>query len=191
MPTTYLADSEEITGYKVKIWTGEAFRVVGFTLLVTAGRKFERMVPDFWSEVVADGRLARLIAASTVQPWVLGLSSWDPECKKHGFRYTICIEETEHTDFTPLAQEYSLFRKQIGASDWMCFELPEDLSPNGPFWRDDPYKMMGNLGYEFHDAPDHSLGLHFDAYPPSHRFGFGADYDPKQPIEFWLSVKKP
>ncbi len=186
MTSTYLPGSEEIVGYKVKIWTREAFQVAGFTILVPAGRKGKDMVPNFYSEFVADGRMASLRAASTVQPWVLGLGSWDPECEQHGFRYTICIEETEHTDFTPLAQEYSLFHKPIGASDWMCFEL--NMQRYEQLWKDNPYKMMGKLGYEFHGTPDYSLGLHFDAYPPSYRFAL--DHDIQQPMEFWISVKK-
>ncbi len=189
MTTTYLAGSEEIVGYRVKIWTREAFRVVGFTRLIPAGRKGKGMVPAFAGEVIADGRLAKLTAASAVRPWVLGLGSWDPECEPNGQRYTICIEETEHTDFAHLAREYSLFTKGIGASDWMCFELVEDVD-DGRFWRDNPYKMMGKLGYGFHDRPgDYSVGLHFDAFPPSYRHGESADA--QQRIEFWITVKKP
>ena len=68
--------------------------------------------------------------AKTVRPWVLGLGSWDPECEKKGQRYTICIEETEHTDFFPLATERPLSTKQIGVSNWMCAELTASQSPS-------------------------------------------------------------
>ncbi len=190
MTATYLPGSEEIAGYKVKIWTRKAFRVFGFTMFVPRGRSGRVVIPAFYSDVIADGRLAKLTAASTVRPWVLGLGSWDPECEQYDHRYTICIEETAHTDYSQLAKEYSLFTKQIGASDWMCFELT--MKAYGQLWKDDPYKMMGKLGYEFHGAPDYSLGVHFDAYPPGYRFAVDpADHDTQQPMEFWISVKKP
>ena len=175
-----LEHSLELTGYRVKIWTRKAFRVTGYTLIVPPHS--EAMIPQFWSEVAADGRLDALKRASAVPSWVLGLGSWDPECEKGGQRYTICIEETEQTDFAQLAQQYPLFTKEIGASDWMCFELAQDT--NGErFWKDNPYQMMKKLGYRFH-AGDLSVGLHFDAYPP--------DYDEEScpDMEFWITVKR-
>jgi hypothetical protein len=179
----YLEKSEEITGYRVKIRKREAFNVTGYTIIVPPGPPGR--VRQFWKDVGTDGRLEKLTKASSIQPWVLGLGSWDPECEKGGQRYTICIEETEHTDFSRLSEEYRLFTKEIGASDWMCFELVESVYFER-FWRDNPYKMMGKLGYQFHTREgDYSVGLHFDAYPPGH--------DPeKNPVmEFWITVIKP
>ena len=72
-----------------------------------------------------------------VATWVLGLGSWDPACQKGGQRYTICIEETEHTDFADLAKQYSLFPKDIGASDWMCFETTHQQYMER-LWKDNP-----------------------------------------------------
>ncbi len=92
----YLGQSLEITGYPVKIQHRGAFKVTGYTILVPS--RSDAMIPQFWHEVTADGRLDALKRASAVPPWVLGLGSWDPECEKGGQRYTICIEETEHTD---------------------------------------------------------------------------------------------
>ena len=178
-----LHNSEELVGYRVRIWTRDAFRVAGYTRIFPPGRKGENGVSRFWDEALADGRVERLIGASSVPTCTLGLGSWDPECPKSGMRYTICIEETEHTDLAPLAATGDLFTKQIGASDWMCFETTFGHYM-GRFWKDNPYKMMGPLGYEFHGAPDFSLGLHFEAYPPG--FG-GGDHET---IEFWISVAK-
>ncbi|MDH5441899.1 MAG: hypothetical protein OEY31_14960, partial [Candidatus Bathyarchaeota archaeon] len=94
----YLEKSEEITGYRVKSWKRDAFRIKGYTIIVPPGRP--TMPRELWKAVSADGRLDKLIKASSVRPWILGLGSWDPECEKGGQRYTVCIEETEHTDFT-------------------------------------------------------------------------------------------
>lgn len=62
----------------------------------------------------------------------------------------------------------------------MCFETTQ-RKLDERLWRDDPYKMMGKLGYEF-NTKDYSVGLHFDAYPP--------DYDPETnpTMEFWITV---
>lgn len=178
-----IENSEEIVGYRVRIWRRDAFRVVGYTRIFPPGRKGEAAIPRFWDELIADGRLERLAGASSVPVCTLGLGSWEPECPKGGQRYTICIEETEHSDFSRLAEEGGLFTKQIGASDWMCFETTFGEYMDR-FWKNNPYTMMGPLGYEFHGASDYSLGLHFEAYPP----GFSGGKD--QPIEFRISVIK-
>jgi predicted transcriptional regulator YdeE len=179
----YIERSEEITGYRVKVMSREAFTVVGYTIVVPP--RDQTMIRRFWDDVVADGRLEALKAASSVPPWYLGLGSWDPACQKGGQRYTICIEETDHTDFAPLALQHSLFPKDIGASDWMCFEMmrkgPED---DRKFWKANPYKMMGKLGYQFHTGPGYGLGLHFDACPPD----YNEDTNPA--CEFWITVVK-
>lgn len=177
---TYLHQSERITGYKVKTVDREAFRVTGYTLVVQPG-KAEEQVPRFWSEVKADGRLEKLKEASLLRPWVLGLGSWDPECPQHGHRYTICLEETDSTDFAEVGSAHPLYTKEIGASLWMCFETTQERFLTR-FWKDDPYRMMRMLGYKFHTREgDYSLGLHFDAYPPHY-----GDHDTA--MEFWITV---
>jgi predicted transcriptional regulator YdeE len=157
-----------------------AFKVTGYTLLVPP--RSDEMIPQFWRQITADGRLELLKNASSNPPWILGLGSWDPECEKHGQRYTICIEATEYTDFTPLAEKYSLFTKEIGASDWMCYQTTQKIYDER-FWKDNPYKMMKKLGYLFNGA-DFSVGLHFDAYPPDF------DNESNPAMEFWITVKK-
>jgi len=179
----HIEDSAALVGYRVHIMRRPAFTVRGFTLIVPP--RSPGAPKQLWDKLAADGSLAQLIAASSVPPWVLGLGSWDPECPRKGFRYTVCIEETEHTDFAALAAQHELFTKQIGASDWMCFEMTE-AEYAARFWKDNPYKMMGKLGYQFHEGGEadvpYSLGLHFDAYPPHQ----DAESDPR--MEFWITV---
>lgn len=174
----YVEDGEALTGYTVKVWHRQAFTVVGYTLLVPP--EHDADIPRFWQQVAADGRLEALKAASSAPTWVLGLGSWDPECERGGQRYTICIEQTEHTDFSALAAEEELFSKEIGTSDWLCFELTQQVYQDR-FWQDSPYEMMTWLGYRFLTR-DYSVGLHFDAYPP--------DFDPatNPAMEFWITV---
>jgi len=85
-----LEHSLAIIGYKVRIRKRGAFKVMGYTILVPPHS--DDLIPQFWREVADDGRLEILKNASSVRPWILGLGSWDPECEKHGQRYTICIE---------------------------------------------------------------------------------------------------
>ncbi len=177
----YLEQSEQLIGYKVKIIHRPAFRVTGFTALIPADAGGDA-VARFWDEIAGDGRLEKLQKASSVPPWLLGLGSWDPECEKKGFRCTVCIEETDHTNFSSLKQEYPLFTKEIGESDWMCFEMTEDRLM-GQFWKDNPYQMMKPLGFKFY-AKDASVGLHFDAYPPDFVPGTNAM------MEFWITVTR-
>jgi predicted transcriptional regulator YdeE len=178
---TILERSEEITGYKTYVVHRPAFTITGYTLIVPAHADRE-LIPQFWSDVLGDGRLEALKGASRVPAWVLGLGSWDAACEKHGQRYTLCIEATQHTDFTALARRQALFTMEIGESDWLCFKLTQ-AKYDARFWRDNPYKMMKPLGYQFNmDAPN--VGLHFDAYPP------GCDEAHQPEMEFWITVKK-
>jgi hypothetical protein len=178
----YLANSIELTGYNVYIRNRPAFVIRGYTLIAAPGRRGDAQIRDFWNQVKADGRLDQLKSASSAPPWVLGLGSWDPECPKHGQRYTICIEETEHTDFSTISTQHPLFTMEIGASEWMCFDIPS-LQRFDQFWKDDPYKMMQPLGYQFNTG-GFNVGLHFDAYRP--------DYEPelRPGLEFWITVVK-
>jgi hypothetical protein len=175
--------SEELTGYRVQAVRRGPFTLVGYTRIYRPGE--EPGPPAFWDEVLADGRLAGLVGASPVPPWVFGLGSWDPACPKGGHRHTISIEETPDLDPARLAALEPLFRKEIGASDWLCFAMPRAAYPER-FWQDDPYRMLKALGYRFHTGKgDFSVGLHLDAFPP------GCDVATGPAMEFWITVLAP
>jgi hypothetical protein len=179
MLINYLSESEALTGYKVKVMRLNSFTIKGYTLIVQPDD--DAAIPVFWSEVTANGRLERLLNSSPGPTWLLGMGSWDPECPKRGQRYTIGIEATDETDFSALAATYPLFAKDIGATSWLCFELPS-VSELGRLWRDDPYRMLKVLGYKF-NMGGFDVGLHFDAFPP--------DYHPETnpAMEFWITVR--
>ncbi len=125
---------------------------------------------------MADGSLEALKQASSVSAWLLGLGSWDSECDSEGgFRYTIGVEETEHTDLSRLPTKHPRHTQSFEACDWMCFEMTDKQ-----LWRDDPYTMLKNLGYRFHLR----VGVHFDAFPFDH------DPETKPVVELWISVTK-
>jgi hypothetical protein len=173
---TFIEHSLEITGYRVKIMPKPAFRVTGYTIICPPDAEGP-IIKDFVSAILADGRMQTLVQASDVAPWVLGLGSWDEECQPRGMRYTMCIEENQHTDLSGLLRQYPLHTDTFEACDWMCFEVPRERFDSGQFWQDNPYKMLRDLGYRFHLR----VGVHFDALPPN------AD---ERPMEFWISVMK-
>ena len=69
---TVLERSKEITGYRVKIMPKPAFQITGYTIIVPPGAE-DQMIPRFVADVMADGQLDALKAASPVPPWILGL----------------------------------------------------------------------------------------------------------------------
>jgi len=170
-----------IRDYDFRVVRREGFRVAGYTYLVP--KDVEGAVPRFWDALAEDGRLERLIAcADGGRAPLLGLGSWDPECKGHDHRYTVCVEETDRTDFAPIAGDAGFLAKELGASDWLCFRVPFERYMSG-FWQDNPYTMIEELGLRFHTAKgDYSVGLHYEVYPP------GWDEDPEQWIEFRITV---
>lgn len=174
-----IAGARELVGYQTYAVERAAFRVTGYTLLVPA-KASPGLIPGFWDQCASDGRLERLQACSSVPTPLLGLGSWDPECEPKGHRYTVCLEETEHTDLSGLAADYDLFTKQIGASHWLRFIVPWEQYL-GRFWKDNPYKMMGKLGYDFYSGDD-TVGLHFEAYAP------GFSDRPDDVVDFWITV---
>jgi predicted transcriptional regulator YdeE len=178
-PVSFLERSEEITGYRVKILPKSAFQISGYTLIIPPKNETQ-MIPQFVEELIADGRLETLKRASSIPAWILGLGSWDEECQPGGMRYTMCIEETAHTDLNRLLPQYSLHTQSFEACEWMCFEVPQGNNGLNLFWNDDPYKMLRALGYRFHLR----VGVHFDAYPPE----YDEKYNPG--MEFWISVAK-
>ena len=174
----FIKGSIEKVGYEVYIANRGPFRAFGFTTIVPPGNP-ER----FWQEVKVDGRLKRLMNCSSVPTNLLGAGTWDEECSKKGFRYTICIEETENTDFAVLYGQYTLHEIRAGATDWMCFKTTRGEFKER-FWKqDDPYKMMKVLGYKFHTG-SYEVGFHFDVYPPHSN-------DENDDMEFWITVKQP
>ena len=181
----YIEGSKAAIGYDVSVTRRDCFRIRGYTLVAPPGKRGEIEIARLWDRLMSDGKLAKLVSASATPTNVLGLGSWDPECPKGGQRYTVCIEETTGTVFTGFGAGEELFSKVIGASDWLCFEVIFGDQYPKPFWKDDPYKMMGPLGYRFHTAPnDYSVGLHFEVYPPGFSFGTGTS----KAMQFWISV---
>jgi hypothetical protein len=65
----------------------------------------------------------------------------------------------------------------------MCFEMIQSIYDER-FWKDNPYRMMPKLGYQFHTG-NYDVGLHFDAYPPYY------DQVSNPAMEFWITVVKP
>lgn len=176
---TFIERSQEITGYRVKIMPKPAFQVTGYAIICQPDEEGP-LIQDFVAALMTDGRMETLKKASAVPSWILGLGSWDEECPPRGMRYTMCIEENQHTDLSGLLRQYLLHTQSFEACEWMCFEVPQERFDTGQFWKDDPYKMLRDLGYRFHLR----VGVHFDAFSPNHH------ERTKPGMEFWISVLK-
>lgn len=176
--TSFIEHSQALTGYRVKVMRKPAFQVTGYTVICPPNGE-DPLIKDLVEAITTDGRLESLKQAAGT-PWVLGLGSWDDECQPRGMRYTMCIEENQHTDLSGLLRQYPIHSQAFEACDWMAFEMPRARFDSGQFWQDDPYKMLRVLGYRFHLR----VGVHFDAFPLEQA-------EQTEPgMEFWISVMK-
>lgn len=173
-----IPDSLQRVGYEVHVTTRPAFDVVGYTQVLAGGE--ERRIPGFWSTLKSDGRLDALKRLAGNKGWLLGLGSWDPDCPQGGQRYTVCVEAAPSA-LQELPSHAEAFHKQIGASDWLRFQVASADYPQ-PFWTHNAYRMMQTLGYRF-NTRDFTVGLHFDAYP------IASGGEASKQMEFRISVE--
>jgi len=68
-----------------------------------------------------------------------------------------------------------LFSMIIKESDWIIFSL--DFEKDfGKLWENDPYKLIGEIGYDFNNA----VGLHIDVFTENYN---------GHKMEFWMPIK--
>ena len=154
-----------------------AFDIIGFTAMVKSGGKL-------YDAVRLDGRWEALQGMNSKNKTIYGIAS-DDTCpamcdnrtdicsKARCYRYTIGITDDENFMMNTAYGE--LYKYHVKESDWIVFAL--DNSPGfGELWRNDPYKMIAELGYEY----NFELSNHIDVM-------YG-DYDGV--FEFWMPVKQ-
>ena len=160
---------------------------MGFTKILTPEMgEMEEAVQAFWKEVKADGRLEILLKYKTPESSVLGFGSFDSECRKAGgFRYTICIPDSDITDIKGF-KSHSNFNKRIDTSKWVCFEMTKE-SFIQRFWKENPHALIQKLGYCFNGP----ISGHFDVFGN----GLTRIYEPENQkdnestVHFWMPVK--
>ena len=158
---TRIEESVRTIGYQADLFEKEAFRIIGFSAI------HKPDTPDFelWERLKNDGRLKRLMTASTTVQ-LFGCSSFDPQATighpEGSYRHTVCIEETPELDSSILDAD-ELFSLDIPASKWISFNLTKERFYNGKdylFWGDDPYAMIVRLGFRF----NWTVALHMDVF---------------------------
>jgi len=113
-----IPDSKEKCGFKASIVTKNKFRIMGFTKIISG----DASVEGFIEEIKADGRLDILNKYRKPNAPVLGFGSHDMDSQmRGGWRYTICLAESDITDVQAFMQ-HNLYAEKIDASRWIIFE---------------------------------------------------------------------
>ncbi len=163
------------------------FKIMGFTKILTPEMgEMEEAVQEFWKEVKADGSLDILLKYKTPGSPVLGFGSFDSECRKAGgFRYTICIPDSEIIDKKAF-KSISTFNKRIDASKWVSFEMTKE-SFIQRFWKQNPHAIIQKLGYNFNGP----ISGHFDVFDNGHTRIYEPENqrDNESTVHFWMPVK--
>ena len=110
--------SKEKCGFMTKIVTKNKFKIMGFTKIMSG----EASVDGFIDEVRHDGRLDILNKYRKPGAPILGFGSHDLDSQmRGGWRYTICLAESDITDVQAFMQ-HNLYIEKIDASRWLIFE---------------------------------------------------------------------
>lgn len=153
--------SIEKCGCKASLVAKNKFTIMGFTTFITP-EKGDDAVQDFWKAAKADGYLDIIQKYKKPGAPVLGFGSYDSACRKHnGWRYTICLSESDITDVKAF-KAHDLFIRKIDASKWVCFDMTKEKSIGF-----NPHTGAPKLGHKFNGPisgvftvyPDGSTGI--------------------------------
>jgi len=164
-------DNQAQVGYRTRYQELPAFDLIGFTKIVKSGG-------ELYGEVRSDGRWEVLKSIAGDDKTIYGIASEDKDCPKGRYRYTLGVKASaDHSRDACLYKD--LFSIHIKQSGWIVFEIENFGAQYGNFWRDDPYKLVKKLGWDF----NFEVGLHIDAYAPS----YASDNDG---MEFMMPVTR-
>ena len=153
--TSEIKDSLQACGFESKLLTKNKFRILGFTKYITP-ELGDDPVLDFWKEVKQDGRLEMIQKYRKTGVPILGFGSHDMDSQKNGgWRYTICLLETDITDVKAF-EKFVSFTKKVDASKWVSFDLTKENILNF-----DSHTIVSKLGYSFNPP----ISGHFDVFP--------------------------
>lgn len=147
-----------------------AFELLGFTKVVTSGG-------ELYDAVRGDGRWAMLRQMVGSDPAIYGVASFDKECPKDHYRYTLAVRCDPDAEGS-LLNNKALFPFHVKHSRWVAFKLEHFVRDYGIFWQKDPYKMLAEIGYVFNTA----LSIHIDLYSQN----YTSDDDA---MEFLMPIK--
>ena len=110
--------SKEKCGFKASLVTKNKFRIMGFTKIMTG----EASADEFVDEVRNDGRLDIINKYKKPGAPILSFGSHDMDSQlRGGWRYTICLAESDITDVQAF-MKHNLYIEKIDTSRWLIFE---------------------------------------------------------------------
>jgi DNA-binding transcriptional MerR regulator/predicted transcriptional regulator YdeE len=179
--------SEDICGFKAKLMVKNKFKIMGFTRIITpAMGEMEEAVQAFWKDKRTDGGLECILKHKKPGARIFGFGSFDSECRKAGgWRYTICIQDSDIIDLKSFKSVCS-FNKSIDASKWICFEMTKEKFINS-FWKENPHAIIKKLGYNFNGP----ISGHFDVFNEDNTriYDQNNQEDKNSIVHFWMPIK--
>ena len=165
-----MTTNELILPFPHRILERQAFDLVGFTKIVVSGG-------EQYDDVRNSGRWNILRQIAGADKTIFGVASFDKECTKDHYRYTLAVIKPVDLKKYP-DYEGQLFPFHVKPSTWCVFTLEHFARQYGAFWGQNPYQMIESLGFAFNTQ----LNIHLDVYPESYR----TDDDE---MEFWIPIK--
>ncbi len=157
--------------FKYKIIEQQGFDLLGFTKIVVSGG-------EQYDEIRRSGRWDVLRQIAVADKTIYGIASFDKECTKDHYRYTLTVKKPADLQKFP-EYENLLFPFHVKPSTWCVFTLQHFVRQYGTFWSENPYQMIEKLGYKFNNR----LSIHLDVYPEAYQ----TDDDE---MEFWMPIKE-
>jgi hypothetical protein len=157
--------------YRTKYCEWPAFRITGVSSVTVSGG-------EIFDAVRRDGRWEALRRLGGEDATLYGVASFDKAGSQGAYRYTLGVKDPVVTAGDLLGGE-TLFSLPIRQAGWIVFELDDFAAQWGQFWRDDPYRLVQELGWAY----DARVGLHIDVFPPT----FVSEHDP---VAFMMPVKR-
>jgi len=156
MRISHAEDDRTLTGYSTKYKRLPAFDLTGFTKIVESGG-------ELYDKARGDGRWEVLRNIAGDDKTIYGVASFDKECTKGHYRYTLAVKASEDQVRNANLGD-SLFSIHIKESEWIVFTIDSFAAQWGKFWQDNPYNLIKKLGWDFNLV----VGLHIDVFPPSY-----------------------
>jgi hypothetical protein len=148
-----------------------AFTITGVSSITASGG-------ELFDAVRREGRWEALRRLGGDDATIYGVASFDKAGSQGAYRYTLGVKDAVATPDELLGGE-ALFSLSIRQAGWLVFELDDFAAQWGKFWRDDPYRLVQELGWVY----DARVGLHIDVFPPT----FVTEHDP---VAFMMPVKR-
>jgi len=115
MRTSHTEDNKALTGYNTKYQRLPAFDLTGFTKIVESGG-------ELYDEVRGDGRWEVLRNIAGDDKTIFGVASFDKECTKGRYRYTLAVKASEDQERNARLG-VSLYTIHIKESEWIVFTI--------------------------------------------------------------------